>query len=125
MLCCLSSMPELNDSYSNNNRFNIALLGQAFRGIASPFISCLPTKISQNWFNDSEKTLATILLGMSNPIGIAFGQFFTPMIVKDSKHIYLMNIIWFVPACIGSILTIITVNMKLKTSTDLKFMNIC
>ena len=110
MICCLSSLPGFSERLHHNQRFNMAVFGQAVRGIAAPFISCLPTKISQNWFNEKEKTIATILLGMSNPIGIVCGQFFTPIIVKDSTTFPLMNIIWFIPAGIGSALTILTVS---------------
>ena len=66
----------------------------------------MPTKISQHWFNDEQRALATILLGMSNPIGIVMGQFCTPFIVRHKDDVPLMNIIWFIPAGIGALLTI-------------------
>jgi hypothetical protein len=57
-------------------------------GLACPFISGVPTKISQHWFPDSQvphlsyssqsallqRTMATSLLGMSYPLGIVLGQ---------------------------------------------------
>ena len=43
---------------------------------------------------------------MSNPIGIVMGQFCTPFIVQKQADVPLMNIIWFIPAGLGALLTI-------------------
>ena len=106
LLCCLSTLPHLSDDLNPNDKFYLALIGQALTGIACPFISCVPTKISQHWFSDEQRTIATILLGMSNPMGIVMGQLFTPLLVHEESDVPLMNIIWFIPAGLGSILTI-------------------
>ena len=106
LMCCLSTLPYLSDDLSNDNKFYLALIGQALTGVACPFISCVPTKISQHWFSDEQRTLATIFLGMSNPMGIVLGQFFTPLFVREPSDVPMMNIIWFIPAGLGSILTI-------------------
>ena len=52
------------------------------------------------------------LLGMSNPIGIVMGQFCTPFIVQKAEDVPLMNIIWFIPAGLGALLTIWKVILK-------------
>ena len=49
--------------------------------------------------------VATTVLGLSNPLGLVLGQALTPILVPTSGDIPLMNIVWFVPAFIGSILT--------------------
>ena len=72
LLCCLSTLPHLSEGLSSDSMFNLALVGQALTGIACPFISCVPTKISQHWFNDEQRALATILLG-KNKLIIAIG----------------------------------------------------
>ncbi len=53
-MCFLSSLPYLSDGLSNDTKFYLALIGQALTGVACPFISCVPTKISQLWFSDDE-----------------------------------------------------------------------
>ncbi len=83
--------------------------GQALTGVACPFISCVPTKISQHWFGDSQRTVATILLGMANPLGIVLGQGVTPLLVREPSDVPIMNIIWFVPAAVGALLTMFKV----------------
>ena len=87
-------------------KFYTALVGQALTGVAGPFISCVPTKISQHWFNEQQRTLATILLSLSGVIGYSMGQIITPLIVEEESQVPIMNIIWFIPAGIGSILTL-------------------
>ena len=88
----------------------MALIGQALTGIAFPFIYCQSTKISQHWFHNEQRSLATILLAMSFPIGSIIGHIFTPLIVQKTSDVPYMNIAWFVPACIGAFFTIWKVN---------------
>lgn len=52
-----------------------------------------------------QRTLATALVGMSNPMGIVLGQGLTPLLVNSKDDVPLMNIVWFIPAGLGSILT--------------------
>jgi hypothetical protein len=59
----------------------------------------------QLWFGDDQRTLATILIGMSNPMGIVLGSGITPLLVHSKEDVPLMNIVWFIPAGLGSILT--------------------
>jgi len=91
--------------------FNLILYltGQALTGVACPFISCVPTKISQHWFGDAERAVATILLGMSNPMGIVLGAGITPLLVRRPEDVALMNGVWFFPAALGALLTMMKV----------------
>ena len=131
LLCCLSSLSVITDSTPSSAWYWMALLGQALSGFGSPFISCVPTKVvyvyqlyavhirihaclsaqvSQNWFNEHQRLVATTVLGLSNPLGLVLGQAITPMLVPNPGRIPLMNIVWFVPALLGSILTFFSVN---------------
>lgn len=105
LMCFLSTFPYLSDGMSSDAKFYLALVGQALTGIACPFISCVPTKISQHWFGDNQRTMATLLLGMSNPMGIVLGQGLTPLLVQEESDVPIMNIVWFIPAGLGAILT--------------------
>ena len=106
-LCFLSSLPYLADEHmSADAKFYLALIGQALTGVACPFISCVPTKISQHWFNEKQRAVATILIGMANPLGIVLGQGVTPWLVRKPEDVPIMNIVWFIPAGLGAILTL-------------------
>ena len=51
-MCCLSSIEGLKPVLPEDEkyaRYLLALIGQGITGIACPFISCVPTKISQHW----------------------------------------------------------------------------
>ena len=53
-LCLLSSIPWVDPGYaSHDTKYYLALIGQALTGMAAPFITCLPTKISQHWFGNN------------------------------------------------------------------------
>ncbi len=63
--------------------------------------------------------MATILVGMSNPMGIVLGSAITPLIVRSPEDVPIMNIVWFIPAALGSILAIVKVRFGLtKWCTD-------
>ena len=119
LVCCLSTFPYLADFMTSDTKFYTALVGQALTGTAAPFIACVPTKISQHWFNGQQRTLATILMSLSGIIGIFLGQMFTPLIVEEESQVPIMNIIWFIPAGIGSILTLWKVHYFLVNSDKL------
>ena len=53
-LCLMSSIPWVDPDYiSSDAKYYLALVGQALTGMAAPFITCLPTKISQHWFGNN------------------------------------------------------------------------
>jgi len=83
------------------------LIGQAFTGAAAPFITCLPTKVSQHWFGPNyERTLATTIMAMAPALGLIFGHGITPLFVKEKEDVTLLNICWFIPATLGSVIAL-------------------
>ena len=48
-------------------------MGQALIGMGNPMAVSVPTKVSQHWFRESQRTFATIILAMSQPLGIVLG----------------------------------------------------
>jgi len=113
LLCCLSTFPGLNQNIPKYTQYWMATVGQGITGVACPFISGVPTKISQHWFPDRQRTMATTLLGMSYPLGIVLGQGVTPALVQHPSDIPYMNIAFFVPALLGTILGIFLVKQNL------------
>ena len=113
LLCCLSTFPKISDHIPKFYQYWMAVIGQGITGVACPFISGVPTKISQHWFPDRQRTMATTLLGMSYPLGIVLGQGVTPTLVQHPSDIPYMNIAFFIPAFIGTILGIFLVKRNL------------
>lgn len=114
-LCCTATLPGIlhQEWWNKDVSFKLTVLGQALTGIGCPFISCIPTKVSQNWFGESERTIATLILGMSNPLGLVLGQSITPLFVTGPAHIPLLNLVWFLPALPGFFLTVCGVRSSL------------
>lgn len=113
-MCFLSSLTPLSAHLSSTSKYILVLAGQALTGIASPFIASVPTKISQHWFADQQRSMATTILGMSGVIGCILGQGFTPLMVYEPENITIMNTVWFVPALIGSLITFCKVSVKFR-----------
>jgi len=110
-LCLLSSLPGLEGYTSSDVRYYLVLIGQAFTGAAAPFITCLPTKVSQHWFGPNyERTLATTVMAMAPALGLIFGHGITPLFVKEKEDVYLLNICWFIPATLGSLIALIKIH---------------
>ena len=64
-------------------------------------------QVSQHWFNEKERTLATGILALSLPIGIVLGYGVTTTFVKSAADVPTMNWVWFIPAAISMITTIV------------------
>ena len=86
LLCCLSTFPYLRDLMTPDAWYWMSLIGQALTAIGSPFIACLPTKISNHWFQEHQRIIATTILSLSNPVGIVLGQAVTPLFVEVSME---------------------------------------
>ena len=94
LLCCLSTFPYLRDYSDPPVWYWMSLVGQALTGMGSPFIACVPTKISHHWFKADQRIIATTILSLSNPVGIVLGQAVTPLFVQVTclhSHILPMN----------------------------------
>lgn len=64
--------------------FWVLFIGQTLCAIAQPFILNAPAKLAANWFPDGERTIATTLCVVANPIGVAIGFVIPPMMVGNT-----------------------------------------
>ena len=92
--------------YLQTLQFVLSVTGQALTGMGNPLAVSVPTKVSQSWFPESERLLATGVLAMSLPLGIVLGQLGSPLMVKCPDDIPLMNIIWLIPSKITMVFCI-------------------
>ena len=58
-MCCLSSFPYLAEGMHKDNKFYLALTGQLVGGVGRALSTCVPTKVSQAWFGESQRMFAT------------------------------------------------------------------
>ena len=73
-------------------------MGQGLVGVGNCLAVSVPTMVSQNWFPETERLVATGILSLSMPIGMVLGQGISPTFVKCPEDIPIMNIVWFLPA---------------------------
>uniref|UniRef100_A0A1I7YQD6 MFS domain-containing protein n=1 Tax=Steinernema glaseri TaxID=37863 RepID=A0A1I7YQD6_9BILA len=59
--------------------------GQTIAAFAQPFLLCLPPKVAQFWFPESQRTLANAIAFISNPIGVIIGSLTPAVIVHGSN----------------------------------------
>ena len=46
----------------------------SIEGIATPFITCIPTEVSEHWFAGRQRTIITAVLGMGDCFGLILGM---------------------------------------------------
>ncbi|VDD96055.1 unnamed protein product [Enterobius vermicularis] len=101
-------------------RFPVGILGQGISACAYPFIMFLPTKVAGTWFADNERTLATTIGVMANPLGVLMANLLSPQIVNSYNDVPKMNAIVMFPAIITCLLVTFGVNSsKPKTPPTL------
>ena len=76
-------------AWTGNNRSIILIINQfTFKswdaqnvniaGIATPFITCVPTEVSEHWFSGRQRTVVTAVLGMGDCFGLILGKYLYP-----------------------------------------------
>uniref|UniRef100_A0A914I9G7 Major facilitator superfamily (MFS) profile domain-containing protein n=1 Tax=Globodera rostochiensis TaxID=31243 RepID=A0A914I9G7_GLORO len=79
-------------------RFPIGISGQGIAALAYPFIMFLPTKVAAAWFPDTERTLATTIGVMANPLGVLLANLISPLVVETCEHIMTLNVALSIPS---------------------------
>jgi len=67
--------------------FWIGVIGQTLAAIGQPFILNAPPKVASNWFPDGERTIATTLCSLANPLGVAFGFLLPTIVVSKASEL--------------------------------------
>ncbi|KAF0302816.1 uncharacterized protein FJT64_025144 [Amphibalanus amphitrite] len=93
-------------------RFTITMVGSVLAAIAQPFTLVIPTRYSQAWHPQSERTVSTTLSSLANPIGCMLGISVTPLYVKSSADVPLINTVWAIPAIVAALTAIAGVTMS-------------
>lgn len=107
VLRAISSLP--GTTIDLETQYTMVFIGQALTGLGNPMAVSVPTKVSQHWFRESQRTFATIFLAMSLPLGIVLGQGVTPTFVKEASDVATMNWVWAIPALLTMVLCVLLV----------------
>ncbi|KAI1305897.1 Uncharacterized protein HDE_01223 [Halotydeus destructor] len=113
--CLIRAISTLNPIRSEKSRISyyITLLGQLIAGCGQPFIQFTPSKVAEHWFPENGRVLATTVIGMGTPIGMAIGSISPPFIVgREPENIALLTWLLMVPCTISLILALTISNSK-------------
>eukprot|EP00298_Acanthocystis_sp_HF-20_P017013 c21649_g3_i3.p1 GENE.c21649_g3_i3~~c21649_g3_i3.p1 ORF type:complete len:459 (+),score=175.57 c21649_g3_i3:32-1408(+) len=90
--CVLRCIPcffpsELVRSHGANNDYGVAIIyiGHALNAFAGPFVMASPSQVSQTWFGDGERTMATAIGSLANGFGSAAGFILSPLLVPSGQ----------------------------------------
>ncbi|XP_042864624.1 solute carrier family 49 member A3-like isoform X2 [Penaeus japonicus] len=89
--------------------FAISLTGQTIAGMAQSFLLFIPTKVSQLWFPEGTRAVATTIISLSNPLGIVVAQVATPLIVSAEGDFPTLNYVFGALAVLTEVITIVCV----------------
>jgi len=63
------------------------MIGQMFGAIGQPFFLNAMSLLAVNWFPDNQRTIATTIASVANPVGVAIGFVIGPMMAPTSADI--------------------------------------
>ncbi|ULT95749.1 hypothetical protein L3Y34_004440 [Caenorhabditis briggsae] len=88
--------------FNGNDRGSFVLIGQGFAAVSYPFLMYLPSTISNTYFPRDQRTIATTIGFLSNPLGILMANLISPLIVQSSQDVVMLNLVLLGICVIGS-----------------------
>ncbi|KAJ8472940.1 hypothetical protein ONZ51_g8182 [Trametes cubensis] len=82
------------DSLSEGASYTLMVVGQVLAGTAVPIFQIVIPSYSQKWFDLKGRTTATMIMGISNPVGNALGQLIPPLVPTPKDSLLVMAIIF-------------------------------
>ncbi|CAG8482046.1 11015_t:CDS:2 [Ambispora leptoticha] len=99
---------------ARQTKFLLVLIGQSISAIANPFVQITPTKYVMMWFGEKERTTATMIASIANPVAGALSYFIIPQIGDDTTRV---PYVLLATAVFASILVLPTLLMKERPRT--------
>lgn len=82
-------------SFCTESRGTVVIFGQGIAAVTYPFIMYLPSTVSNAYFPQAQRTIATTIGIMAGPFGILMANLFAPMFVRSSKDVPFLNHLLF------------------------------
>ncbi|GAB6022045.1 hypothetical protein CHUAL_006192 [Chamberlinius hualienensis] len=74
-------------------QYPLAIAGQTISSAAQPFVMCLPTKVSDVWFPENQRTISTAIAAMAYPFGSMMASIISPSVVSVPSDVPIANYI--------------------------------
>ncbi|KZT69101.1 MFS general substrate transporter [Daedalea quercina L-15889] len=78
---------------SVSGAYSLVIIGQIISGVVQPIFQVLAPGYSEKWFDLRQRTTATMLMAVANPIGSALGQLISPLVGTPRDSILVLAII--------------------------------
>jgi len=79
---------------SRHTQYVVVMTGQTVASLAQPFAMSLPTKVSEVWFPQTQRTLSTTIGALGNPLGFMVASLIAPIVVSDEDDVPIPNYIF-------------------------------
>eukprot|EP00047_Mylnosiga_fluctuans_P024448 m.161192 g.161192 ORF g.161192 m.161192 type:complete len:487 (-) comp9862_c0_seq7:260-1720(-) len=93
----------------------LLFVGQILAATAQPVILDCPTMLAATWFGENERATANMIASVANPVGIALGSFFPPLIVDGPDDLRALYLYFALPATAGLLLSVLVLQNKPPT----------
>eukprot|EP00048_Salpingoeca_helianthica_P016223 m.231140 g.231140 ORF g.231140 m.231140 type:complete len:455 (+) comp18253_c0_seq1:13-1377(+) len=90
--------------FTGGGKIPLLFLGQTLAACAQPVILDSPTPLAAIWFGENERATANMIASVANPLGVALGSFFPPMIVSEPSDLRQLYLYFSLPASLGLVL---------------------
>lgn len=87
--------------FTGGAKLPLLFLGQTLAACAQPVILDSPTPLAAIWFGENERATANMIASVANPLGIALGSFFPPLIVDQPADLRQLYLYFSLPASLG------------------------
>ncbi|GAB6023438.1 hypothetical protein CHUAL_008218 [Chamberlinius hualienensis] len=77
-----------------NYRYPVTMVGQTIVSITFPYLSLLPTQVSQSWFPDNQRVISTSITTITTYLGGLIGILFAPYLSQEPSQLYIMNVVY-------------------------------
>ncbi|XP_045126799.1 solute carrier family 49 member A3-like [Portunus trituberculatus] len=92
-----------------STQFALSMFGQALVASGQVFILFILTKVTQNWFPDEERMMATTVLAFFSQLAISFASIVSPLVVTAKEDVPNLNYLYCGLALLGEGATVLCV----------------
>ena len=105
--------------FMGGDKLSVLFIGQLLAAIAQPVILDSPTMLAATWFGENERATANMIASVANPVGVAMGSLFSPMIVSGPDDMRWMYLYFSLPATAGLLLAALVLQDRPPTAPSL------
>lgn len=104
---CVGGWTRYAGDFLGSGKLAVLFIGQLLAAVSQPVILDCPTMLAATWFGEDERATANMIASIANPLGIALGSLFPPMIVDVPSDMRSLYLYFALPATVGLLVTVL------------------